>query len=261
MPALEILQLQLAPGFPPDHPSILESFVKVRSALREKVHNTRSRCYQCIEDPTFIFIFGMWPDIATHTDFTNSPLRPEILALQGNFLEFRWMIHIEVEHINELPFNAPVLSVSRLQLSGWHVMEYKQVEVGVKALISEGTKPYNVIHSWRIDPEPGTQEMVTITGWESAGAEIAFHKNTAQANKDFANMWGYGGDNVTMHFKNMELGPTISNGVGTDHQYSNGVGTDHQLSNGVGTDHQLSNGVGTDHQFSNGIGSDASTSS
>lgn len=187
MPALEILQLRLAPGVSPNDPSLLQSFIKVRTALRERVHNTDSRCYQCIEDETLIYVFGIWPDLATHEAFLNSPLKTEIVALQEGQTTLNWMVHIEIDDINSLPFDAPVLGVTVSHLlPSAHVTEMNEAIEMVKTEIVEATKPYNVVQAWRSDADTGKQELIVISGWQSVERELEFRNKMETHIANFA---------------------------------------------------------------------------
>lgn len=205
MPCLEILQLQFAPGVSPDEPSFLKNMNNVRTALRERVYNTNSRCYQCIEDPNIIYIFGIWPDLATHQAFMNSPLKPEILGLQQDQTKFRWMIHIDIDDIETLPFNAPIMAVARLYIkSGEHVTEYNRLLKKHRGLIVEATKPYNVVDAWRSDSEPGKQESIMFTGWESVEAHKAFTEKTRAEISEYASIRDHYEGMEVRHAKNIE---------------------------------------------------------
>jgi heme-degrading monooxygenase HmoA len=139
--------------------------IKVRTALREQVQNTKSRIYQDIEDPSLIYIFGEWPTLQAHQDFTGSSLKDEILSLQGNQTQFKWMIHIEVTGgIEALPFASRVMTVSRLQGLDRDLVE--------KANVLEGCE--NALCAWRIDSEEGAWERLVLSGWESQDEHIAF---------------------------------------------------------------------------------------
>jgi len=200
---LEIIQLKFAPGVSPDDPTFLKNMSNVRTALRERVHNTNSRCYQCIEDPSLLFIFGIWPDLATHQAFLSSPLKNEILALQQDQTKFQWMVHINLaEGIEELPFDAPVMNVARLRVKDGHVTAYDDImEKKHKGLFREATKPYNSIRTWRVDPEAGVDEVVVITGWDSVEAHEEMQKKTWEWTKDaLEHIEGY----EAFHARNME---------------------------------------------------------
>jgi heme-degrading monooxygenase HmoA len=201
MPVLEILQLQLAPGVSPDDPTIIQNMVSVRTALRERVYNTNSRCYQCIEDPTLIYIFGIWPDLETHQAFIDSPLKSEILALQQDQTKFKWMLHIELDDIKLLPFDAPVMNIAKLHVKTEHVTEYYEVQKKHEPLLVEATKPYNVVTAWRCDSEDGKHEYVVLSGWESVEAHEALEAQSREWNKDAKNWFELV---EAVHAKNME---------------------------------------------------------
>lgn len=143
----------------------MRSRAAVRTALRTQVHNTNSRLYQGISDPTLIYIFGSWPTLAAHQAFVSSPLREEILALQGNLTKFGWMVHIDLKRgLEELPFEAPVLAVAR-----WKENEQVNSERATGKDM-ESASGFRVVDELRVDGMEGERERVLISGWKSVGA-------------------------------------------------------------------------------------------
>lgn len=181
MPVLEVLQLRVREGVSPSDPSIHSSLVEVRAVLSSRVVNTESHFYQCIEDTTLIYLLGIWPSLEAHNAFLSSAEKAEILSSQDKFLDFSWMLHIPISSMSEIPLDAPVLHVARL-----HVLDVERVTFLERILsshrgkIGEATKPYNVVSEWRLDTEEARQEVITITGWKSMGAHMAFMKNTRE---------------------------------------------------------------------------------
>jgi hypothetical protein len=190
MSVLEILQLRIKSTLSPTDPSILTSLIQVRTSLREKVHNTNSKFYQCIEDSSLIYVFGLWPSLQTHHSFLSSHERPSVLAPQEDTLEFNWVIHIPLSSMDELPLDAPVLCIARLFLKPdeGHVTRYERTVEKYREKVKQMTAPYRVVHVWRVDPEEGEKEGVMITGWRDVEAHPEAMKRLAGegGNEDYA---------------------------------------------------------------------------
>src|SRR4051812_38878765 len=97
MPVLEVTQLRLK-GISAADQSLLDSLDAVRSILK-----TNSRFYHCIEEPSLIYILGIWPSLAAHRAFLDSPECHEILGPQEELLEFQWSLHMELDAMVSLP--------------------------------------------------------------------------------------------------------------------------------------------------------------
>jgi hypothetical protein len=208
MSVLEILQLHIKPILTPTDPSILTSLIQVRTSLREKVHNTNSKFYQCIEDPSLIYVFGLWPSLQTHHSFLSSPERASVLAPQENTLEFNWVIHIPLSSMDGLPLHAPVLCIARLFLKNDEglVTRYENTVEKYREKVKEMTAPYKVVHVWRVDLEEDKKEAVIITGWGDVEAHPEAMKRLAgeKGNEDYATVGEcYSGVDVK-HARNME---------------------------------------------------------
>ncbi|CAL3970062.1 unnamed protein product [Diplocarpon coronariae] len=175
---LEICQLKVKPHLTPSDPSLLVALAKARAQLREKVHDTNSRFYQCIEDPSLIYILGVWPTLALHHEFLASPRKSEILDSQEDLFDFGWVLHLDIgeEGMDELPLDAPVMAIARLFVedSDEHVRGYDDAVREYRRVVGDGTRPWKVANGWRVDCDDGKKEAVMISGWEGIDAHLAF---------------------------------------------------------------------------------------
>jgi heme-degrading monooxygenase HmoA len=180
MPALEMTQLRLK-GLTADDPALLQSL----STVRRKLH-TSSQFYNCIEDPTLIYILGMWPSLDAHLKFLASPARDEVLGPQEDMLDFCWTVHIELDGMSLLPLDAPVLAIERMRVREEHVEAFDQAVTRHTEEL-QGSHPSKVAHGWRCDAAPGSHEAILFTGWETAQAHAtpAFEKSTAAIDKQY----------------------------------------------------------------------------
>jgi hypothetical protein len=191
MPVLEILQLKIKPSISPTDPSILTSLRTVRSSLAQKVHPTHSRFFCALEDPALIYVFGLWPNVATHQAFLSSPLKPSILSPQDDLLDFNWMIHIPLEDEETLSstLEAPIVAIARLHVKGGeHVICHKEITGQYGHMLVERTKPFGVVEGWRVDKEAGSEEQVVITGWEAKEDNMAFMARLSKKYPDYATL-------------------------------------------------------------------------
>ena len=199
MPILEVCQLRLKDGVSATDGSLLKNLSTVRSIIK-----TNSQFYHCIEDPSLIYILGMWPTLQTHQNFLASPEKKKILGTQDDQLEFQWMLHMELDSMSSLPLDAPVIAIARHFIKdGKHVEEYNRIVKNHKSTIVEATEPYKVVDGWRCDSEPGKQEALMFTGWDTVDSHMAFIEK-ARENKEYASVHeNYGGMEVR-HARNME---------------------------------------------------------
>ncbi|KAF2491022.1 hypothetical protein BU16DRAFT_444298, partial [Lophium mytilinum] len=170
MPILEVCLLRLKDGLSAYDHALLKTLSTVRSVLK-----TDSKFYNCIEDPSLVYILGIWPTHEAHKAFLASPEKEKVLGPQEDQLEFQWILHMELDDISLLPLDAPVMAIARLFIKGGkHIEEYNRIVSKYRATIVDGTKPYNVVDGWRSDSEPGKQEALMFSGWASIEAHRAF---------------------------------------------------------------------------------------
>jgi len=174
MPVLEITQLCLK-GLPANDPSLLQNLSAVRAQLQ-----TKSQFYTCIEDPTKLYVLGIWRDIKQHSDFLASPGRDEILGPQEDMLDFEWTVHIEVEGMDALPLDAPVLAIERLVAKDGVVVFEQAAESYVQRL-QENTL-FKILYNQRCDTASPRAETVFLTGWETVEDHFSFSKRLQDRN-------------------------------------------------------------------------------
>ena len=204
MSILEICQLQVKPNISQNDPSILKSLIEVRSSLRSKVTNTNSRFYQCIEDPSLIYIFGVWPTISAHHAFLESPQRSEILLPQEDLLNFKWIMHMPLPGMESLPLDAHVMSMARIFFKGGEDhTEYQKMMDKHRHKIVDATEPHKVAGGWRSDAEPGMQEALVFTGWSSKQAHEDFTLK-AKEDPEYAKLGVLNDGMEVRHMRNME---------------------------------------------------------
>ncbi|KAH7401662.1 hypothetical protein BKA66DRAFT_405817 [Pyrenochaeta sp. MPI-SDFR-AT-0127] len=167
MPVLEVTQLRLK-GLHAHDAALLQSL----SLVRGKLH-TMSHFYNCIQDPTLIYILGIWPSLEAHLDFLASPARDAVLGPQEDVLDFCWTVHMVLDGMASLPLDAPVLAIERLSVRGDCVDAFDQAAVQHAQLLKR-SHPFAVAHGWRCDAPAGSHEALIFTGWENTQAHVAF---------------------------------------------------------------------------------------
>jgi heme-degrading monooxygenase HmoA len=198
MPVLEITQLHLK-GMSANDPQLLHVLSDVRARLK-----TKSQFYTCIEDPTKVYILGMWRDLEQHLDFLASPLRDEVLGIQANLLDFQWTIHMELESMSSLPLDAPILAIERLSVEEDYVVAVHQATTKYMQHL-EGSRPFRVAYGSRCDTMPGIQEVIIFSGWENSQAHVRFSvEQHNYSDTDGATISGHYKELVVHHAKNLE---------------------------------------------------------
>lgn len=206
MPILEICQLKVKPHLSNDDPSLLLALQKARTELREKVVNTQSRFYRCIENPSLIYILGIWPSLEQHKEFLASSHKAEILDAQDELFDFQWIIHTSMAEVgwDAVPLDAPIMRIARLFIKPEGVKPYQGVVGKYGGLTEQGTKPYKGLMEWRVDCEEGKFEHVFLTGWDKEGGHAAFTKKTSEEHPEYARVRdNYEGMDVK-HARDME---------------------------------------------------------
>jgi heme-degrading monooxygenase HmoA len=207
MPVLEILQLKIKPTISTTNPSILTSLRTVRQSLAQEVHPTHSRFYQSIEDPYLIYVFGLWDSLSQHHDFLSSPLRTEILLPQEDLLDFSWCIHIEIDSMQQLPLEAPIVAIARIKLKSGdhHVKTHEAITARYRSVLEERTRPFGVVEGRRVDGGvEGGKEEVVITGWETKEDHLAFGVGLREKNEDYRGLREHWEGVEASHVRHME---------------------------------------------------------
>ncbi|EUC46950.1 hypothetical protein COCMIDRAFT_25149 [Bipolaris oryzae ATCC 44560] len=174
MPVLEITQLRLR-ELSADDPALLESLSTVRAELQ-----TGSHFYNCIDDPSVIYILGTWPSLDAHIDFLASPSKDQILGPQEKMLQFCWTVHVELGGVNLLPLDAPILAIERISVSEESTRGFGEA-VHRHAQQLQGSHPFKLAHGWRCDAVPNHHEAIIFSGWQTPQAHVAF---AAKNNQD-----------------------------------------------------------------------------
>lgn len=167
MPVLELTCLRLE-GLAVDDPRLLKSL----SAVRDSLH-TQSHFYSCIEDPTIIYILGLWPSLDAHLAFLDSPAREQVLAPQQDLLSFQWTAHMELDSMRSLPLDAPILALERLRVEA-RILEAFDQAATKHAQHLRASHPFKVAFGWRIDAATGTHEALILSGWEREITHVSF---------------------------------------------------------------------------------------
>jgi hypothetical protein len=166
MPVLEVTQLRLKKT-PANDPELLRSL----SIVREKLQ-TKSQFYACTQDPTVLYILGIWPSLGSHLDFLASPARNEVLGPQEDMLEFQWTVHIDCDGMSSLPLDAPVLVIERLRVKENSVDAFDQAATR-HAQLSRGSSLFKVAYGRCVDAAIREPEALIISG-QDAQSHVTF---------------------------------------------------------------------------------------
>ena len=156
MPVLEITQLRLK-GVTVGDAALLECLSQVRGHLQ-----TNSRFFSCNEDPSLVYIFGIWKSLDAHLEFLASPACSEILKPQEEILSFEWTIHLELSSVTSTLLDASYMAIERIDINTANIHRFNEaIDKHVEALRS--TKPLDITHGWRCDLPPGSHQAVILT--------------------------------------------------------------------------------------------------
>lgn len=177
MSVLEVCQLRLKDGIPMADPTLLANLQEVRSIIK-----TNSRFYKDLSDPSSLYILGVWPSLAAHDEFLESPRKNEILGKQQDQTSFGWILHLNwpKEGIDALPLDAPVLAVERYWFGSGVGSEQAGSErgfelAGYKNGAFEERGKYKFGSSWRCAEEiKELNEFMIFSGWDSIQAHREF---------------------------------------------------------------------------------------
>lgn len=208
MAILEICQLKIKSHLSHDDPSLLVALQKARTKLRNKVVDTQSRFYRCIEDPSLIYIMGTWPSLDKHKEFLASSHKAEILDEQDKLFDFQWIIHTHRTEIDgaleTVPLQAPVIAIARLYINEEGVSSYQALIDKYAKVVEDGTKPYKPFSAWRVDCDDGKYEHLMITGWEKDSDHFEFARKTIDTYPEYGGVKDYYEGADVKHVKDME---------------------------------------------------------
>ncbi|KAH7548973.1 hypothetical protein BM1_10746 [Bipolaris maydis] len=173
MPVLEVTQLRLK-ELSADDPALLESLQTVRAELQ-----TGSHFYNCIDDPSLIYILGTWPSLDAHIDFLASPSKDHILGPQEKMLQFCWTLHVELGGVDWLPLDAPFLAIERISVSKESTWVFDEA-VQRHAQQLQGSHPFKLAHGWRCDAARNHHEAIVFSAWQTPQAHVAFAAKDSQ---------------------------------------------------------------------------------
>lgn len=178
MPGIEITQLRLK-EITADDPALLNNLSLVRDKLQ-----TDSRFFCCAEDPSLIYIFGIWTSLDAHLEFLASPACSEVLGPQEDMLRFEWTIHLETADVPHLLLKSPFVAIQRLEVDAVHVDRYNEaISKHLQALQFPGL--VEIRHEWRCDAPIRNLQSVILTSWGSEiWCNIDVRKDIAFASTD-----------------------------------------------------------------------------
>jgi heme-degrading monooxygenase HmoA len=195
MPVSEICALPLTHPITKDNPNLPEPVIqKLREA--KKVLETASgygfNFFQQIEDPSIVYITGLWDSAAAHSTFLPSPENQKLLELFKDDFSFHGDRPLTMWHLDEdvftldpasglkSAFTAPTISYNR------HFVPIDKKEgfiaklQEVKGILEDYTNPLRVVGGWRIEKEEVNgkmrEEWALFSGFDSVEHHMAFAK-------------------------------------------------------------------------------------
>jgi hypothetical protein len=199
---LEMTALRIKAPYTPTSPALLKSLQHVRAQL-----GTDSKFFHILEDPSQIYILGLWPSLAAHQEFLASPKSKEILGPQEDKLEFIWGSHVPLDSYDQLPLKTNLVAFTRLWIAPKDVEGYQEIVDQNQPVVASVTAPHPVYTTWRIDAPEDKPESFLFTGWENLAVHEAFMaQRTAESEnyKYVVDNYPIGNNRDVKHGRDME---------------------------------------------------------
>lgn len=195
MPVSEIAVLPLSQPITKDNPTLPESIIQKLRQAKEVLQTASSypfRIFQQIEDPSTVYILGLWDSVAAHTTFLASPENQGLLDLFKDDISFvgdrpLTMWHLEgdffaLDPLSELKlvFTAPAVSYTRHFVPVEKKEEFDSKFQEVRGILEAYTKPFKAVGGWRIEKEEvdgkDREEWALFSGYCSPDHHASFAK-------------------------------------------------------------------------------------
>jgi quinol monooxygenase YgiN len=189
----EFAVLPLAQPITKDSPALPKDLIenlKQTKAILESVSGYRFRYFQQIEDPSIIYITGLWGSVAAHDKFLASPENQKLLELFKDDLSWTGDRMITLWHLEgdifaldpssglKSVFTAPTISCNRHFVPAEKKEGFVSKFEEVKGILEDYTKPFNVIGGWRIEKEKidgkEREEWTLFSAFDSVDHHMAF---------------------------------------------------------------------------------------
>lgn len=193
MPVTEFVVLSLTKPVTSDSPTLPETVIqhlKEAKAVLESASGYGFRYFQQVEDPSKVYILGLWDSVTAHTTFIASPENQRLLELLKDEIFFTGERKITLWHLEgdvfaldpssglKSVFTAPVISCNRHFVSTDRRVEFVTKFQEVRSILEDYTKPFNVVGGWRIEKEEvegkEREELVLFSGFDSVDNHMVF---------------------------------------------------------------------------------------
>ena len=108
MAILEVCRRRLNDGVAPNDPHLKSVLPRVREST-----GARYVFYSAMEEPEAFFQIGEWSSIEAWEQFQATNDKKQILHFLNQFSSVEWIEHMPIDKIDDLPIQAPVMTVSR----------------------------------------------------------------------------------------------------------------------------------------------------
>ncbi|KIM99324.1 hypothetical protein OIDMADRAFT_181654 [Oidiodendron maius Zn] len=195
MPISEITVLPLTQAIAKGNPTLPESVIQSLTEAKvicEAASGYAFRIFQQIEDPSLLYIIGLWDSADAHNIFLSAPENQKLLSLFKNNINFEGDRGLTTWHLDEdvftvdpssglkSAFTAPAISYNRHFVSADKREAFISKFLDVKGILEDYTKPLKVIGGWRIEKEEANgkerEEWVLFSGFNSVDHHMAFAK-------------------------------------------------------------------------------------
>lgn len=175
---MAVTELALLSLLPPSTLNDTSLWKKLNSAKNAMETFTQRNLFffSQIENPASLYIIGEWEDVKQHReDYIPSQTNQQMLALLKDQVSVEWLIHIDIDQEN-LPFSAPIISVSRHFISSGQKETYGGTFEAVSHHLRSYVTPSHFARGWRTEREEGSdqEEDLLIAGWDNVASHHAF---------------------------------------------------------------------------------------
>lgn len=193
MPVSEIAILPLTHSITKDNPALPESVIqhlKQAKQVLEAASGYAFHMFQQIEDPSVVYITGLWDSAEAHNKFLPSPENQQLLELVKDDVRFEGDRALQMWHIDQdvftldpssglkSTFAAPAISLNRHFVPKDKREGFIAKFQEIRSILEAFTNPVRVIGGWRIEKEEvdgkEREEWALFSGFNSVDHHMEF---------------------------------------------------------------------------------------
>jgi heme-degrading monooxygenase HmoA len=193
MPVSEFAVIPLTQPITQDYPALPKTLIQNLKYAKEVLESASGygfRYFQQIEDPSLIYILGLWDSVAAHDGFVASPENQRLLELFKNDISMTgdrkmtlWHLEGDIFALNpssalKSVFTVPAISINRHSVPAEKKEGFVNKFQEVRDILEDYAKPFKVVGGWRIEKEEVNgkerEEWALFSGFNSVDHHMAF---------------------------------------------------------------------------------------